>query len=720
MTSSLEKQPNVDQWLSVGTDGRVTVRSGKVDIGQRISTAMALIAAEELDVALERIDMAQVETGISPDEGVTSGSNSMQDSGQAVRLATATARRHMIARAAEALEVEPSTLEITDGLIRSRDSNLSVSYWELQGDQPFDIPIDPEIEIKAPETYTQVGEQVIARGMTELATGQSHFVHDMTMPGMLHARVVRPPHYHARLKNLDEALCRRLEDAAIRVVRDGSYLAVAGEDEYAVIKAAERLAAAAEWNMGNGLPTRDIYESLTANERVSLPVSNGVPQREPVPDLPEPPAGAAQTLRARYEKPYHMHGSLGPSAALSVAEGKEVHIWTHSQGVYVLREALAGGLGMDEDDLHIIHAPGAGCYGHNGADDAAVDAALIARALPSTPVLLKWTREDEHAWEPYSTAMAMELQASLDSDGNVVAWSHEAYGDTFMMRPRNAPPGEGAKRLLPLRYVANGADDPVPQPAMRYHVGVHRNLDPLYNFPNPRLVKNLVRGLPLRTSALRTLGGFANVFAIECFLDELAEAAGKDPVEFRLQHLDDERACAVVKAAADRLNANDTPANIGRGIAFSQYTNSKAYAAVGVELEVLDDATIKLHRAVIAVDAGQVVDPDGLTMQCEGGFIQAASWTLHEAVTFDRDGVTSRDWDSYPILRFGNIPEIETVLMDRPGDPFLGAGEAVSGPAGAAIAIALKEATGLRLRRMPFTPDAIRAAALNAPAGISS
>ena len=713
MTASLEKQPDLDQWMSITADGRVVVRSGKVDIGQRISTAMAAIAAEELDVALDRIDMAQVETGVSPDEGVTSGSNSMQDSGQAIRLAAATARQHLIARAADQMEVDAASLELADGLIRSRDTNRSVTYWDLQGDQPFEIPIDPEAEVKAPGDYSEVGNPQAARGMTELVTGQMQFVHDMTLPGMLHARVIRPPHYHARLQSLDDAACKRIEDSGIRVVRDGSHLAVAGEDEYAVIKAAERLAAAATWDMKDGLPTADIYESLTANERISLPVADGIPLKAPVPDLPEPPENAAVTLSARYEKPYHMHGSLGPSAAMAQTEGEKIHIWTHSQGIYVLREALAGGLGMPEDDLHIVHVPGAGCYGHNGADDVAVDAALVARALPGTPVLLKWTREDEHAWEPYSTAMAMKVDASVDTDGNVIAWSQESFGDTFMMRPRNSPPGEGARRLLPLRYIENGADDPVAQPAMRYHVGVHRNLDPLYSFPNPRLVKNLVRGLPLRTSALRTLGGFANVFAIECFLDELAEAAGVDAVDFRLRHLDDARGKACIRAAAGSLYKGGKPEGRGRGIGFSQYTNSKAYAAVGVELEVDDDATIKLHRAVLAVDAGQVVDPDGLAMQSEGGFIQAASWALHEQVTFDRDGVTSRDWDSYPILRFDNVPDIETILMDRPGDPFLGAGEAVSGPAGAAIANAIHDATGLRLRRMPFTPDAIRAAAMD-------
>jgi len=711
MTASLIKQPNLDQWLVISSDGRVIVRSGKVDIGQRISTALAAIAAEELDVTLDRIDMATVETGVSPDEGVTSGSNSMQDSGQAIRLAGATARQHMIDKAAAQLEVDPASLEVSDGLIRSRETNRSITYWDLQGNVPFDIPIDPKVTVKAPKDYQEVGKPQAARGLSDLVTGAAEFVHDMVLPGMLHARVVRPPHYHARLNTLDETICKRIEASGVQVVRNSSHLAVAGEDEYTVIKAAERLAAAANWDMRGGLPTADIFDAMKSNDRISLPVTGGIPRQEPVPDLPQPPANTVTTLSAVYEKPYHMHGSLGPSAALAKMVGDKLHIWTHSQGIYVLREALAGGLGIAEDNLYIVHVPGAGCYGHNGADDAAADAALVARALPGTPILLKWTREDEHAWEPYSTCMAMDVQASLDVGGNVIAWSQESYGDTFMMRPRNSPPGEGARRLLPLRYIKDAAEDPVPQPAMRYHVGIHRNLDPLYNFPKPRLVKNLVRELPLRTSALRTLGGFANVYAIECFLDELAEAANVDPVEFRLRHLEDMRAKACLQAAADKLFKGNKPANRGRGIGFAQYTNSKAYSAVGVELEVGDDAVINLHRAVLSIDAGQVVDPDGLTMQCEGGFIQAASWALYEEVKFDRDGVTSRDWDSYPILRFDNIPDIETILIDRPGDPYLGAGEAVSGPAGAAIANAVYDAIGLRLRRMPFTPDTIRAAA---------
>jgi CO/xanthine dehydrogenase Mo-binding subunit len=545
----------------------------------------------------------------------------------------------------------------------------------------------------------------------ELVNGRATFVQDMHVEGMLHARVVRPPHYHARLETLDAGTCERLQAAGLRIFRDGSFLAVAGADEYVAIKGAQRLAGAATWQ-GSGLDAQDIYQQLDINERVSLPVVDGTPRNASVPPLNGPPAVATVTVRARYEKPYHMHGALGPSAALAWFEDGRLTVWTHSQGIYVLRESLAEALGMAVETLRLVHMPGPGCYGHNGADDAVLDAALVARAIPATPVLLKWTREDEHAWEPYGTCQAMDLTASLDASGAVVAWSHEAFGDTYAMRPRAGPDRSGPRRLLAMRHLAEPLAAPVAQPSMGRHVGIHRNLEPLYTFPNPRLVKHLVRHLPLRTSSLRTLGAFANVFAIESFMDELAEAAGEDAVAFRRRHLADERAKAVLEAAAGHLASSPAAPGRGRGIGFAQYKNAKAYAAVGIELEVTDAAEVRLHRAVIAADAGQVVDPGGLTAQLEGGMIQAASWTLYEAVTFDSDGITSRDWESYPILPFDNVPEIETVLLDRPDAPFLGAGEATSGPTAAAIANAIKDATGVRLRRLPFTPDAIRAAAL--------
>ena len=712
--SSITKHPDLDQWVSIGADGRVSIRSGKVDIGQRISTALALIAAEELDMDFDRVDIVPAETGRAPNEGITSGSNSMEESGNAVRVAAATARHHLLSLAADSLGVAMDTLEVDDGVVASRGTNRSVTYAEILGDRQFGIPVNPQIDVKSPADYTKIGTQVVAKGMVDIVTGKAHFVQDMTLPGMVHARMVRPPHYQARLTDLNDAVVERLDSEGVTVVRDGSFLAVTGSDEYATVKAVERLNNAARWDKGDGLPTGDVYEKLRTNERDSLPVVDGSPQKAPVPPLGDPPANAVHTVSAVYEKPYLMHGSIGPSAAVALFEDGTLTIWTHSQGIYVLRGALSEALGMDDESLRVIHVPGSGCYGHNGADDVAVDAALVARALPGTPVLLKWTREDEHAWEPYGSAMAMALQGSVDDTGKVVAWSHDSYSDTYGMRPRSGDGGAGPARLLAMRYLEEPVEPFYPQPTMGRHSGIHRNLDPLYEFTHKRLVKNLVRDLPLRTSALRTLGAYGNVFAIESFMDELAEAAGVDALEFRLDHLKDDRAKAVLQAAAERLGWGraDLPDGHGQGIAFAQYKNIQSYAAVAVELEITDAAEVRLHRVALAADSGQVVDPAGLTAQMEGGFLQAASWTLYEAVTWDRDGITSRDWDSYPILRFDNVPEIDTVLMERPGEPYRGAGEATAGPTAGAIANALYRATGLRLRRIPFTPDAIRAAAL--------
>lgn len=711
--ASLSKTPALDDWIRLEEQGRITVANGKVDIGQRISTAVALIAAEELDVDPARIDVAAPETGASPDEGITSGSNSMEESGNAVRHAAATARRHLLRLAAETLDVQEDMLEVDDGLVVARATNRSVTYWDLMPEgSAFGIDVDEAAPTKPVASFRYVGHFATARGMERLAGGSARFVHDMVLPNMLHARPVRPPHYHAILESLDETVVERLESEGVTIIRDGTYLAVAAEDEYQVVRAAERLSNAARWDTGEGLPEGDMFERLLTEPRQSLRVVDGKPVDEDVPPLADPPASAAATLEARYDRPYHMHGSVGPSAAMAVCEDGKLTIWSHSQGIYLLRAAMADGLEMDPDDIRIIHTPGAGCYGHNGADDAATDAALIARAIPGRPVLLKWTRDDEHAWEPYGSAMSMSLRASLNEAGRVIDWSQETYSDTHMNRPRAGANRAGPGRLLPLNYLADPLPKPRANPNMGVHAGIHRNLDPLYNFPQRRLVKNLVRSMPLRTSSLRTLGAYANVFAIESFMDELAHEGGIDPVEFRLSHLEDVRATAVLRAAAERLFAGDKRDGVGRGIAFAQYKNIKTYAAVGIELEVTDEAEVKLLRAVAAADAGQVVDPDGLASQLEGGILQAASWTLYEAVTHDRDGITSRDWETYPILRFDNVPEIETIIMDRPDEKFLGAGEATAGPTAAAIANAIFDATGLRLRRLPFTPDALRRAAM--------
>ena len=715
---SIAANPALDDWLAIGPGGTVTVRSGKVDIGQRISTAVALLVADELGVDPARVETVRTETGLSPDEGITSGSYSMTQTGDAVRRAAATARRDLLERAARMLGVDPATLEVDDGTIHSRATNRTTDYWELAEGAPFGIDIDADAPLMPRAALNHVGAAATPREMEDIVRGRPHFLQDMSRPGMLHARVLRPPHYNARFVGYDPTVSARLREEGVEIVRDGSFVAVAADDEYRTVKAAERFAAAIVWDKADGLPTGDIYESLRGNERVSLPVVDGAPVEAPVPPLGDPPEDAAATLEARYERPYQMHASLGPSAAMAEYVHRSLTIHSHSQGIYFLREALAETFDMAPEEIRIVHVPGAGCYGHNGADDAALDAAIVARALPGRPVLLKWSRDEEHAWEPYGTCMAMDLQASLGADGKIAAWSHESFGDTFMMRPRSGPDMIGPARLLSTRFLEEPLTPPVMGPAMGPHIGIHRNLDPLYDLPGKRLVKHLVRGLPLRTSALRSLGAYANVFAIESFMDELAAAAGMDPVAFRLAHLSDARARAVIEAAAERLHpAGDCPAGRGRGIAFSRYKNIAAYAAVVIEVSVTDAAEIRLERCAIAADAGEIVDRAGLAAQLEGGVVQAASWTLHEAVTFDGGGITSRDWETYPILGFDNVPEFETVLIDPglidPGRaPFLGAGEATAGPTAAAIANAVHAATGLRLRRIPFTPDAVRAAAL--------
>ena len=708
---SLAENPRVEDWITVRTDGRIELRTGKVEIGQRITTAVALVAARELGVPFDRVVMEPARTGRSPDEGYTSGSNSMEQSGHAVRLAAATARRELVARAARRLGVDAATLETGEGLVRSRETNRTLRFGELVEGAPLSLPVDPEAVPRAGDEGGPRSPRIEPLHLRGLVTGALRFVHDLQPEGALHARVIRPPHYHAALEGLTEGIADGLEGA--RLVRDGSFLAVAAEDEHRAIRAAARVAAAAKWSSTGRLDDRPLRDQLLDNRRESFPVRDGRPREEPV---PEPPPDAPRTVRAVYERPYQMHGSLAPSAALARFARGRMTVWTHSQGIYPLRSAIAETLGLATGSVDVVHAPGAGCYGHNGADDAAFEAALVAHAIPDRPVLLKWSREDEHAWEPYGPAMRVELAAHLDEGGDVRFWSHETCSDTHVVRARPGAAGPQAGRFLAPRYLADPVPEPVRAPNLTVNGGIHRNATPPYAFPETRIVKHLVHDLPLRVSALRTLGAYANVFAAESFMDELAHEAGADPLDYRRRHLEDPRTRAVLDAAAERFGwaarpAGETADGTGRGIAVARYKNAKAYCAVAVEARVGDDAVVHLLRAVIAADAGEIVDPDGLSAQLEGGFVQAASWTLLEAVAWDRDGVTSRDWESYPILRFDAIPEVETVLVDRPGEPFLGAGEASCGPAGAAVANAVFDATGVRARRLPLTPDHLRAAA---------
>ncbi len=708
---SLAASPRVEDWITVRPDGSVEVRSGKVEIGQRIGTAIALIVAGELGISFDRVTMVPARTGVSPDEGYTAGSSSMEHSGHAVRHAAATLRSELCSRAARRLGVDADGLETHDGFVRSRETNQTIGFDELVGESPLALPVDTRSALRSGTRIRSSIAGIEPLHMRGIVTGTLRFVHDLSPDGMLHARIVRPPHYHAVLESLPAGVETELDGAWL--VRDGSFLAVAAEDEHLAIRSAERIGAAARWRRTQDLDERPISEQLLGNRRESYPVRDGVAYDEPV---PEPPPDGPEMIRASYERPYQMHGSLAPSAALALFAEGDLTVWTHTQGIYPLREAIAEALELDPQSVTVVHAPGAGCYGHNGSDDAAFEAVLLARAHPGRPVLLKWSREDEHAWEPYGSAMRIELGARLESDGRVQYWSHETYSATHVMRAWPGLAGSQAGKFLAPRYLANRLPTPRPIPSLGAHGGIHRNATPPYAFPETRIVKHLVHDLPLRVSALRTLGAFANVFAAESFMDELAHIATEDPVAYRRRHLGDARTLGVLDAAAERFGWITRPADgdgtgTGHGIAVARYKNVKSYCAVAVAVRVGDDAKVRLERVVIAADSGEIVDPDGLASQLEGGFVQAASWTLLEAVAWNRDGISSRDWESYPILRFDEIPQIETVLVDRPGEPYLGAGEAACGPTGAAIANAVFDATGLRARCLPLTPQSLRDAA---------
>jgi CO/xanthine dehydrogenase Mo-binding subunit len=443
----------------------------------------------------------------------------------------------------------------------------------------------------------------------------------------------------------------------------------------------------------------------------SFLIVEGTPVEGPIPPK-KTPKNSHQTLKATYAKPYHMHASLGPSASVAQMMDGKLTVWLHAQGVFPPRTGIAHVLGMAEEDIRTIYVDGPGCYGHNGADDAALDAALLARALPGRPISLKWSRQQENTWEPYGPSMVMQMEASLDDKGELLDWNHEVWSYPHLGRGGNEGDMSG---LVASWHLAQPFTRPPLQPAMWNHVGGHRNADPIYNFPNSRIVKHTSVDSPLRVSALRSLGAYGNIFAIEAFMDELAYAAGVDPVEFRLKYLDDRRGRDVLQAAVEKAGWEAFKADIkdgyGQGVAFSQYKNHASYAAVVVRLHVSrQTGEIQMQDVVIAGDSGQIINSDGLSNQLEGGFMQAASMTLKEEVKFSNDKITSVDWETYPILTFPEAPRIETVLINRPGAPFLGSGEGTQGPAPAAIANAVFDAVGIRLREVPFTPDKVLAA----------
>jgi len=701
LPGSLNANRMLDAWLRIAPDGTVTIFTGKIELGQGIGTALSQIAADELDVDLERIAVVSGDTALTPNEGQTAGSLSVEHSGTALRFACAEARDILVSAAAVKLGAPAADLRVRDGAVAA-PSGASVTYWDLARDTDLRREATAKARPKPAAEHRWVGKSIARRDIPRKFTGGAAYVQDVRLPNMVFGRVVRPPSPGAQLLSVDEAATRRLP-GVVAVVRDGSFLAVAAEREEQAIRAREALTRSARWKETESLPPDGdaLYRHL-----MSSPVAG-----QPVVDTTSPVvATPVKTLEALYTRPYQCHGSIGPSCAVAQWQDGVLAVWTHSQGVFPLRAELGKVFGVPLQNIRCIHAEGAGCYGHNGADDVALDAALVARATGGRPVKLQWMRDDEFMWEPYGSAMVMKLSGGVDAQGNVVTWSHEIWS-----HPHSTRPGSSAGvNLLAARHLAQAFPPVLPADIPQPAGGAARNAVPLYDFPNVRVISHFIAEAPLRTSALRTLGGYANVFALESFVDELAAAAGADPVDFRLRHVKDARARGVIEAAAQRAGwRRRVPADgtHGRGFAFARYKNLACYCAIVADVEV-DRKTgrVSVTRVVAAVDAGQIVNPDGVVNQIEGGIIQSASWTLKEAVRFDRTRVTTRSWTDYPIVRFTDVPEVEVVLLNQPAERFLGVGEGAQGPRAAAIANAIANATGTRLRALPFTAERVKQA----------
>jgi len=687
---SLATSPYLDAWIRIDADG-ITAFTGKAELGQGFKTAFQQIAAEELDVPFEAIKVVTADTGRTANEGYTAGSHSMQDSGTAILNAAAQVRALLIAEAARRLDLPAENLRTESGLVVAPDGRR-FGYGDLVAGDMLHVQAEVKSNLKDPATYKVMGQPVPRVDIPAKVTGGAAYVQDMRLPGMVHARLVRPPSYGAELTECDTSSIEKLP-GVVKVVRNGNFLAVVAKKEFQAIKAMRALSTVAKWNEKAGLP----------NQNDLLHVITGLPSKDSVIfEVSNPAVSGQRTLEATYTRPYQSHGSIGPSCAVAQLNNDVMTVWTHTQGVYPDRQGVAEMLRVPPAKVRLIHVEGSGCYGHNGADDAAADAALIARELPGIPVRVQWMREQEHGWEPYGPAMVTKLKASLDNSGAIASWNFEVWSNTHSMRPG------GGGCMLAAQHMANPLPIPEPKPLPLPEGGGDRNAIPIYKFPNAHVVHHFIPSMPVRISAMRALGAYHNVFSIESFMSELAELAGADPVEFRLKHLDDPRARDVVEKAAKEFGwqkGQKAPQDHGYGFAFARYKNLAAYCAIASEVEInRETGRPRLVRAVAAVDSGQVVNPDGIANQVEGAILQSMSWTLYEAVTFDDVRITSIDWQTYPILRFDAVPEkVDVHIINRPGQPFLGSGETGQGPAAASVANAVANAAGKRLRDLPLT-----------------
>ncbi|MFA4914967.1 MAG: molybdopterin cofactor-binding domain-containing protein, partial [Burkholderiaceae bacterium] len=704
--SQLVPKDKVDSFIALLDDGSVVASNGHVDLGTGLRTAYCQIVAEELDVELSRVSMVMGDTDRTPNQGPTIASASIQTAAVPMRQAAAQARHFLLNRAAQQMNVAPDTLTIKDGTIHSSATGQRASYASLIQGQRFELTIDKDVVLKRPDQYTLVGKPIARVDIPAKVTGGLIYVHDMRVPGMVHARVVRPP-YRGRdggemvgksLESVDAESVRHIP-GLIKVVVLGDFVAVVAEREENAIKAARELAVV--WRSPPPLvDLRDLDAALRKNTDTLRALKDEG-------DVQTILASTPSAMEATYIWPYQMHGSIGPSCGLASFEGKKLVVWTGSQNPHNLHSDLATLLKMDEADIRVVRMEASGCYGRNCADDAAAEAALLAREI-GRPVRVQLMREEEHAWEPKGTAQIMDVKGALTQDGTL------AY-DFVTRYPSNGSP------LLALLYTGAESSDP-----NVFEMG-DRTAIPQYRVPNARIV---ARDSPpiVRSSWIRGVAALPNVFAHESFIDELASRHQADPVEFRLRFMEEPRAIALVKAVAERAQWQPRPSPMkpsgdaprarllrGRGFSQHQYIHGKfpgvgaAWCAWAVEVEV-DTQTggVRVLRVVAGQDCGMMVNPAGVKHQVHGNVLQVTSRTLMEQVRFDANGVTSLEWGAYPILRFTDMPEIDVLLMPDAGNPPLGAGESASVPGPAAIANAIFDAAGIRLREAPFTPERVK------------
>jgi nicotinate dehydrogenase subunit B len=706
---------SLDSWLAISPDGSVTFYTSKVELGTGTITALAQIMAEELDVPFDRVKMVYGDTSQTIEQGSTVGSRSIERAGPQLRQAAAAARQELLKLAAARLGSPIEKLTVQNGVVT--DGTKKVTYGQLIGGKRFnvkitatgagnDMKVAPEVKAKNPKDYKIVGQPVKRMDLPGKLTGEYIYAHDVRIPGMLHGRVVRPPVVNTEPTNIDESAAKSIP-GFVKVVRERSFVGVVAKTQWGAIKASEALKitwAAPATKLPANPDALFTYLKNTKPVRTLKPVDKG--------NLSEGFTKAKKTYQASYRWPFQLHGMIGPSCAVADVKDDKATIWSGPQGPFRTRATVATLLKIPEQNVRIIYHEASGSYGRMSTDDVAEDAALLSK-LAGAPVRVQWSRHDEHAWEPKGPAQLDEVKAAIDGDGKLIAWDFVDYGQPWTasgstpllaslqvgIKPNNPGGSNGTQSAGEIYAVPN-------QKIVAEHINWH--------FPEP---------IPLRTSNLRAPGDPARCFASECFLDEISADLGIDPVEFRLRHTAESRGADCLKAAADKAQWQKRPSPApaesgsivkGRGIALTR--RAGAYAAVVADVEVnKTDGKVVVKRIVCSHDCGLIVNPDGINNQIEGNVLQGVSRALFEEVMFDEKGVTSLDWATYPILKFSDVPELDIVLINRPEMPSLGAGEPSIIPVPAAIANAIFDATGARLREAPFTPARVLAAMKVAP-----